>query len=134
MCRERNIETPEGVIPQIARGFGGGIGNTGSVCGGVAGGVMAIGLARGPGETMEEALQEFEIPGELRRRFEAEMGALECRALTGADLSTKAGVEGFMASDIPVRVCHRAVRTAYRLALELLDEASSEAPKPDGAD
>ncbi|MGD2206145.1 MAG: C-GCAxxG-C-C family protein, partial [Anaerolineae bacterium] len=77
------------VIPQIAFGFAGGIGNTGAVCGAVVGAVMAIGLKLSRGDTMEESLHRLAVPREFRRRFEAEMGTISCRELTGADLSTE---------------------------------------------
>jgi hypothetical protein len=37
------------------------------------------------------------------------------------DLSTRQGVQGFYASDVPRRVCMPAVGTAYRLVMELLE-------------
>lgn len=46
MCQRYDVDIPEHIIPQIAYGFAGGIGNTGAVCGAVAGAVMAIGLDR----------------------------------------------------------------------------------------
>ena len=53
-CEEFGIGVDEKVIPQIAYAFAVGIGNTGAVCGAVAGATMAIGLIKGRGETMDE--------------------------------------------------------------------------------
>ena len=53
----RNSRWRGEVIPRIANGFAGGIGNTGSVCGAVIGAVMAIGLKLERGDTMEEMLR-----------------------------------------------------------------------------
>ena len=120
MCQEFEIE--KDINPKIAFGFAGGIGNTGSVCGAVAGAVMAIGLKKGAAETMEEGMRNLAVVQEFRRRFEAEMETINCRDLTGMDLSTEEGVEQFMSSDIPMTVCFPAVSVAYRLAMEVLEE------------
>ena len=88
-------------------GFAGGIGNTGAVCGAVAGAVMAIGLKQGRADTMEEALRNLAVAREFRRRFEAEMEDITCRELTGMDLSTEEGVERFMAPTYPRRSAFR---------------------------
>ena len=122
MCQEFEIESE--IIPQIASAFGGGIGNTGAVCGAVAGAVMAIGLKMEQGDTMEDWLRIAAVAQELRRRFEAEMGTINCRELTGADQSTPVGIEQFMGSDTPQTVCFPAVGVAYRLVVDLLKENS----------
>ncbi len=124
MCQEFEIEIENKIIPQIASCFAGGIGNTGAVCGAVVGAVMAIGLKQGRGDTMEEALRKLSVAREFRRRFEAEMKTINCRELTGLDLSTPEGVEKLMGSDIPQTVCFPAVAAAYRLVVELLKETS----------
>jgi len=120
VCQEFEIE--KDINPKIAFGFAGGIGNTGSVCGAVAGAVMAIGLKKGAAETMEEGMRNLAVVQEFRRRFEAELETINCRELTGMDLSTEEGVEQFMSSDIPMKVCFPAVSVAYRLAMEVLKE------------
>jgi C_GCAxxG_C_C family probable redox protein len=120
------METKNGVIPQIAFGFAGGIGITGAVCGAVSGAVMAIGLKLGRGNTMEERLHIWAVSREFRRRFEAEMGTIGCRELTGVDLTgvelTTEGIEQFMISDALQTVCIPAVGVAYRLVVDLLKE------------
>ena len=127
MCQELEIEVDNEIIPRIAFGFAGGIGNTGAVCGAVAGAVMALGLKIEKGNTMEEGLRAFKVIQEFRRRFEAEMETIDCRELTGMDLSdmgTEEGVAQFMSSDIPQTVCAPAVGIAYRLVVDLLKEIS----------
>jgi len=122
VCQEFEIEND--VLHRIAFGFAGGIGNTGAVCGAVVGAVMAIGLKRGRADTMEEGLRELAVPREFRRRFEAEMGTISCRELTGVDLTTEEGLQQFMNSDTPQTVCFPAVGAAYRLVVDLLKETS----------
>lgn len=124
VCQEFDFEVDKRIIPRIAFGFAGGIGNTGAVCGSVAGAVMAISLLTERGETMEEAMRTLEVMKEFRRRFENEMGSISCRELTGADLSSEEGVAQFMNSDIPQTVCFPAVGVAYKLAVDLLNQTS----------
>jgi C_GCAxxG_C_C family probable redox protein len=121
VCQEFGLEPENPVIPKIAFGFAGGIGNTGAVCGAVVGAVMAIGLKLGRADTMEGMMQNLGVAREFRRRFEAEMGHIDCRELTGLDLTT-GDVTQLMNSDIPEKVCFPAVAAAYRLAVELLKE------------
>jgi C_GCAxxG_C_C family probable redox protein len=122
VCQEFEIENEN--IPRIATCFAGGIGNTGAVCGAVVGAVMAIGLKKERGDTMEEMLLTLAVAQEFRRRFEAEMETINCRELTGADLTTPEGIEQFMGSDTPQTVCFPAVGVAYRLVVDLLKETS----------
>jgi C_GCAxxG_C_C family probable redox protein len=122
VCQEFEIESE--IIPRIASCFGGGIGNTGAVCGAVVGAVMAIGLKKERGDTMEDWLRIAAVAHEYRRRFEAAMGTINCRELTGADLSTEEGLKQYMSSDTSQTVCFPAVGVAYRLVLDLLKETS----------
>jgi C_GCAxxG_C_C family probable redox protein len=122
VCRELKIDIDEAVIPRIASGFGGGMGNTGGTCGAIVGAVMAMGLTNEPGEEMADGLRFAARVAELRRKFEAEMGSSECREMTGLDLTTEEGVETLVTTDIPQRVCFPAVAAAYRLALEAVQK------------
>ncbi|MBN2565347.1 MAG: C_GCAxxG_C_C family protein [Candidatus Eisenbacteria bacterium] len=122
MCQEFGLEPDNPAIPKIAYGFAGGIGNSGDVCGAVVGGVMAIGLKLGRGDSMEGMMQNLGVAREFRRRFKEEMGETECRELTGLDLTKDQDMAELMNSDVPQNVCFPAVATAYRLAVELLKE------------
>jgi C_GCAxxG_C_C family probable redox protein len=124
VCEELGIKVDDKIIPRIGRLFAGGIGRTGSVCGAVAGGVMALGLVVEPGKTMEEGLAAMRVAEEFRRRFESEMGSINCRDLTGLDLTTAEGMKGLMGTDTSQTVCFPAVAAAYRIVLDLLHEAS----------
>lgn len=120
MCRDYNIESD--LIPRIATCFGGGIGNTGSVCGAVIGATMAIGLVRKQSTGIEEWLATAEVAKEFRRRFEEEMGTINCRELTGLDLSANDSLEKLMNSGIAMTVCFPAVAHAYRIVSDLLKD------------
>jgi len=121
-CEEFGIAVDRKVIPKIAYAFAGGVGNTGAICGAVAGAIMAIGLIKERGETMEEMFSILGLAAEFRKRFEAEKDTINCRELTGMDLTTPEGIEQFMSSDVPQTVCFPAVATAYRLVVDLLKE------------
>jgi C_GCAxxG_C_C family probable redox protein len=122
VCQEFEMEKE--VNSRIASCFAGGVGNTGSVCGAVIGAVMAIGLKKERGETMEEGLRTLAVAQEFRRRFEVEMETISCRELTGEDLSTEEGLERYLGSDTPMMICFPAVGMAYRLVVDLLKETS----------
>jgi len=123
-CEELGIEIDENVIPKIAFAFAGGIGNTGDVCGAVAGAVMAIGLIKPRGETMEEMMTVIGLAAEFRKRFEAEMNTISCRELTGLDLTLEESRKELMISDTAQRVCFPAVAAAFRIAVDLLGESA----------
>lgn len=118
MCQRLGLQQ-EGV-PAIATAFGGGIGGTGSVCGALVGAVMAIGLTHGRRDSSQRDARAYALTQEMRRRFEAAMGHVDCRELTGMDLSTPEGVKRFYGSEVPRTVCMPAVGTAYTLVMELL--------------
>jgi C_GCAxxG_C_C family probable redox protein len=128
VCQEFEIEIEKDVIPQIAFGFAGGIGITGTVCGAVAGAVMAIGLKLGRGDTMEESLRRWAVSREFRLRFEAELGTIICCELTGVDLTgvdlTTEEIGQYMNPDILKTVCVPAIGAAYRLVVDLLKETT----------
>lgn len=118
MCQDRNFKND--IIPRISTGFAGGIGGTGSVCGAVAGAVMAISLFKERGNTMEDYMMLASTCEEFRRRFEKEMGSINCRDLTGMDLTVLEDMEKMMTSDVPQKVCRPAVALAHKLVTEML--------------
>ncbi len=65
----------------------------------------------------------YALAQEMRRRFESEMVSVNCRELTGFDLSTAEGVKAFYASDVLKKVCSRAVGTAYDEVVKLIGDA-----------
>jgi C_GCAxxG_C_C family probable redox protein len=127
VSQELGIESE--FIPRITTGFSYGLSGRGAVCGAVVGGVMAIGLKYGRDEPWQSRDNAQALVEELCQRFQEEMGHLYCRDLTGMDLSTPEGRKAQMSSDVPIRVCLRAIGTAFRLAMELL-----ERPAPTAAD
>ncbi len=121
VCQE--LEVKNDLIPRIATAFAGGMGRSGEVCGAVVGAIMCVGIKHGREEPGQ--WQADDIPNGLTQRFlrafRDEMGSLYCRELTGFDLSTPEGLQAFRKSDVPMRVCLRAVGFAYDETLRLLE-------------
>ncbi len=118
VSQEYGIESE--IIPKIASCFAGGIGNSGSVCGAVTGAVMAIGLIVKDGKSMDDYLKKLAMAQEFRQRFEDEMKAINCQELTGINLTTPEGIDEFMKSDIPQKVCFPAVGKAFNIVMDIL--------------
>jgi C_GCAxxG_C_C family probable redox protein len=81
----------DGVL-KAATGFGGGVGNTGSICGALAAGVLTLGLMNGRVSLAEheEKEQTYLLCAAWRRRFVEAMGGSDCREILGVDLSDPA--------------------------------------------
>lgn len=124
VCQEMGIENE--LVPRIATVLGGGMAGTGEVCGLVTGALMCIGIKHGREEPSEPRDQAYALARQFIRRFRDEMGSIQCRDLTGADLTTPEGVEQYRSSDVPIKVCLRAGGLAYRFLLELLGEPQRE--------
>ena len=120
MCRELGVESP--LFPRIATAFGAGVGRSGEACGAVVGAVMAFGVMHGRDKSDQSDEKAYSLARRFMSAFEQEMGAIDCRALTGFDLSTEEGVQQYRSSDVPIRVCLRAGGLAYDLALKLIRE------------
>jgi len=120
VCQQLGIENE--LIPRIATPFAGGMARTGEVCGAVVGALMCIGIKHGRDEVGQSEDKAQGLGGALIRLFREEMGSLNCRELTGFDLSTPEGVKQFLSSDVPVKVCLRAVGFTYETVLGLLQQ------------
>ena len=118
VCQEFNIENE--IIPKIATCFGGGIGNTGDVCGAVTGAVMAIGLIRKQSTSLEEWMETAAVAKTFCQRFSEEMGTIKCKELTKLDFSMEDGLEQMMNSEVAMMVCFPAVATAFQITMDLL--------------
>ncbi|HOX44401.1 MAG TPA: C-GCAxxG-C-C family protein [Myxococcota bacterium] len=99
---------------ELARYLGGGLGRAGLTCGALTGAALALGLRDrdldpalgGPQDAAREGLQT------LARDFAARLGATDCRALTGCDLTSSLGRVKFAAAGVAEKVCVPAVRLA----------------------
>jgi len=88
------------LIPKIATGFGGGIASSGSVCGALVGGVMAIGIKYGRSEvTQIKADQKTKnLVRRFIRQFEKVAGSTLCYDITQCDFNTLEGKRKFVDS------------------------------------
>jgi len=108
----------------LGAAMGGGGARSGGTCGAVLGALMALGLAGPEPEPSEEARELCYAAGqELLCWFRAVHGAIECRALTGIDLSTPEGLETYRQAGLHHTVCPKFVRDATQWASELLRTA-----------
>jgi len=69
-------------IVRLASGFGGGIGDSGNVCGALAGGVMALGLAFGRSEASASCPKLLPATRELLGWFNQSFGSSCCAELS----------------------------------------------------
>jgi C_GCAxxG_C_C family probable redox protein len=121
---DRGVEVEVAVVP-LATGFGGGMGGAGDVCGALAGATLALGLALGrlEGDDREAKERCYAAVRTLRERFAAACGSVDCRDLTGVDLTTDAGREAAREPAIRQEVCRRCVGAAAELVAEILAES-----------
>jgi len=110
------------LIPKIATGFGGGIGRCGSLCGALAGGVMAIGIKYGPNDTSaKKRLKTYEVAQDFYKKFEKRHGSVLCRELIGYDLSDPDDLEKAREAKVFDKKCAKLVQTAIELLVELTE-------------
>jgi C_GCAxxG_C_C family probable redox protein len=110
------------VIPRIATGFGGGIGRCGSVCGALAGGVMALGIKYGTNEpSLEKRLKAYELVQKFYKQFEKQHRSVLCRELIGYDLSVPEELEEARRARIFEEKCANFVRKAVETLIELTE-------------
>jgi len=78
----------DSLLPQLATGFGGGIGRKGSLCGAFTASIMAIGVKRGRTDPKdrEALLMVYEKCQQFWEKFEKEFGSRNCYDLIGLHL------------------------------------------------
>lgn len=118
-----DLGLPLDMALRVAAPFGGGIGRQGEVCGAASGALMALGLrygeARGDKAAKERA---YAAAAEFVRRFEERCGALRCRDLIHADMTTPEGLADARERKVFSTECPRFLAAAVEIAEELLKE------------
>ncbi len=109
------------LIPRIATGFCGGVARTCGMCGAVAGGVMAIGLALGRDGPEDEKDECYARVQRFVTSFERECGSSNCRELTGCDLGVEAERDAFDERG-GLEICRRYTGLAAGLAAGIIAE------------
>lgn len=117
---------PLNVAMRLAAPFGGGMGRRGEVCGAATGALMALGLRYGtsvPDKEAKEAM--YAITAEFLRRFEVRTGALHCRDLIQADMTTPDGLAWARSRNVFTTICPGLIITAVEIADELMQRTAS---------
>ena len=110
----------------LGSGFGGGIGDSGSTCGALSGGVMALGLFLGPGCNGGLAKREYrKLVGSYYDRFREEFGSDCCRDLI-ADFRKNRKGRGSFCEGLTGRCTREAVRLILEWRLELAATADRD--------
>jgi C_GCAxxG_C_C family probable redox protein len=110
-------------IPAMALAMGGGVGHTGSICGAISGGVMAIGLAvdrTGPRDILARKRAAYTVAGLFVKDFAAHFRCTDCRDILGFDWSEPGSIERFQRDNFLQTKCVPCVRWAAENASRLV--------------
>jgi len=79
------------VLPQLASGFGGGVGHKGSLCGALTGAVMAVGMKMGRTDPKDRGtlIKVYDKCQHIWDQFEREFGNVNCFNITGVHLDNE---------------------------------------------
>ncbi len=120
MCQHWGVEND--LVPKIATGFGGGMGRSGSVCGAVTGGVMALSIRYGANEpSVEKRLQTYEYTRKFLEQFEKRNGGILCKDLIGFTLADPDEHEKAVKDGVFQKRCPTYVQSAIEILLELIE-------------
>jgi C_GCAxxG_C_C family probable redox protein len=110
-------------LPQLASGFGGGIGHKGSLCGALTGAVMAIGMKMGRTDPKDRrTLQKvYDNCQRFWEQFEKEFGNITCFNLTGIHLDNEEERQKWLAAGGREKCADLVERTATMLCGLLSD-------------
>jgi C_GCAxxG_C_C family probable redox protein len=118
MQRFWNVEKP--LELKVAAAFGGGIGRSGSVCGALTGGVIAIGLKYGTNAPdAKEREKAYSLARELCKEFKSKCGSMSCRDLIGYDLTNPNELEKARGADVFMKKCIQFVEGAVEILTNL---------------
>lgn len=108
---------------KIAGCFGSGM-NEGEVCGCVTGALMAVGLKYGQCtvDDYESRTKSRELCMEFYEKFKAENGSCICRELLGYDFGKEEDLKKLVEEKLYLDICPKLVRSAARIASELMEE------------
>jgi len=108
------------VEPKVASAFGGGIGRRGSLCGALAGGVIAIGVKYGTNKPiLEEREKAYSLALKFYNRFEQDCGSVLCRDLIGYDLTDPKDLQEARNSNVFTEKCVHFIEKAVEILIGL---------------
>ena len=123
------LKVERGVVPRIATGLCAGLRRTGDLCGALAGGILAIGLALGRDAPSESVDSCHGAVRDLIEWFRARFGSDRCRELTGYDLGTHEGRAAYRAGD-GRRACGDFVAAATEMAMTMISGSGPRGTAP----
>jgi len=112
--------TQSALIPRIASGFCGGVANTNSMCGAVAGGILALNVVYGRDNASESKDINYQKVQQFQKMFLTKFGSTNCSVLTDCDLSTDEGHQKFKELNIHQK-CTDYTGEATKMVLELME-------------
>ena len=106
--------------PKVASAFGGGIGRSGSVCGALTGGVIAIGSKFGSNKPGSEEREKAYLLGQkFYNQFKKECGSVFCRDLIGYDLTNPKELEEARKANIFQEKCVHFLKKSVQILMDL---------------
>ncbi len=110
-------------IPQIATGFGAGMGYCNEACGAISGAIMALGLVFGRKNASDQdaKLKCYQKVGLLISAFEQKFGNVNCMDLTKCDMSTAEGRARSKELNLHGKLCSRFVAFAAETAQGIIE-------------
>ena len=127
MQENLGLDCPD--VLKAATGFGGGVGNTGYICGAFAGGVLTLGLLYGRNRIEQHQEKEFtyEVSAEWSKRFTKEFASCNCRDILKVDLSDSETRNRYWASgDNRERCANQTVGRSAQLVMQLIEDIEQE--------
>jgi C_GCAxxG_C_C family probable redox protein len=124
-CEDYGLDTTSAL--KLAAGFGAGMGRMGDVCGALTGGYMVLGLkysklnADGSKSQPDSEITYAKVV-ELTRRFRELNDSIQCRDLTGLDLSKPEAREYAHEHNIFTGRCNGYIKDAVEILEELLSD------------
>jgi C_GCAxxG_C_C family probable redox protein len=111
------------MLPNMATGFGAGVGRKGSLCGALTGSVMVIGMIRGRADANDQDRKEdaYSKCAQFWEAFEKEFGSNECYGLSQCRFDDPADRERWLRSGGMAK-CARIVERAVELLSGVLQE------------
>ncbi len=128
-CEGLGIEDP--LVPAIALGLGGGVGQQGATCGILTGAALCISAAVASGAPKaaykERKQQVMAATAHVLRAFQADFRHTECRPICGLDL-TRPGENEKAKETVRLRVCAPRLESCARVLAGVLNDLAAMRP------
>lgn len=110
------------LVPQIATGFGGGIGHTGGICGALTGSVMALGKKYGRTDPKDKETRDrfYKLTETFLNEAQEILGSINCLDLIGVPLNTEEGLRIYREKNLREK-CYQIIITVEALAQKYLE-------------